>query len=162
MRLNTYKEGLLSRMGHDLLLDIRGFTITAQHDSPERWQVSVNIDKNSFYVREPEALSAKDKAEIHENICKHLPGNLRFEGAMTKRSRQEAEVQGQLSLGGSSTSIRFAMRLHQGLATGHLDLSHKALRIKPYRAPLGLIRLQDRMKLSFSLDLGSLLDTSEP
>ncbi len=160
LRLNTWKEGLLSRMGHDLLLAIREFSISVEYDDDKDWHVSVKIDKDSFFVKEPDSLSAKDKAEIHQNICNQLPDDILFEGSVV-RKEEEAEVQGFLSLGRTSIPIRFAMSLHEGVASGRVELSHRALNIKPYRAPLGLIRLQDRLELSFSFDLRSWLDVQE-
>lgn len=159
LRLNTWKEGLLSRMGHDLLLDIRRFTVQVEQVAEQHgiWNLQVHLAKDSFYVLEPTSLSIKDKEEIHQNISKHLPNDIFFQGQGERQEEHRLVVRGTISLGKARMPIQFDLNLNQRVATGRVVLSHEALQLKPYRAPLGLIRLQDRVELSLSFDLTSWL-----
>lgn len=161
IRVRTWKEGLLSRMGHDLLLDVQDFSVRAEEAGEMAWDLRVFLNKDSFAVREPADLSDKDKAEIHRNICNHLPDHIHFTGRMEKTDHQSLAVEGEIALGPARTPRSFVAPLHNGLATGRVELSHEVLQLKPYRAPLGLIRLQDRLELSFSFDLSEWLDGQE-
>ncbi len=161
LRLNTWKEGLLSRMGHDLLIDIRDFAIQVDVREEDSWNVKVIIRKTSFHVVEPDSLSAKDRNEIHDNITKHLPSDIQFEGVGTRKPGNRMELRGTISLGRARTPVSFLFDLHPNAASGTVELSHRALQLKPYRAPLGLIRLQDRVKLTFSFELRAENDGQE-
>lgn len=161
LRLNTWKEGLLSRMGHDLLIEVRDFVIQVDVQDEQTWNVQATIRKNSLYVMEPPSLSAKDRNEIHNNIINHLPSDMKFEGVGTTKPNDRMELRGTISLGRARTPVSFLFDLHHTAASGTVELSHRALQLKPYRAPLGLIRLQDRVKLSFSFELPSEVDGQE-
>lgn len=152
LRINTWKEGLLSRMGHDLLLDIRDFSVQIEGQRPG-WKVQVRIKKNSFYVLEPASLSGKDREEIHQNISKHLPDDISFRGDVEQQGEHRLVVRGFVSLGQAQTPVRFDLDWQGSRVTGRVALSHEALQLKPYRAPLGLIRLQDRVELTLSFDV---------
>jgi hypothetical protein len=158
LRINTWKQGLLSRLGHDLLLEVGRFTLMLTQDSPEQ-KIALQLDapKDAFRVLAPDALSEKDRREIVDNIRKHLPANLHFVGQIIQQDGQ-IHIEGKASVGRSEAFLRFPLQLQDRRASAKIRLSHAALGIAPYKAPLGLIQVKDELELSLSFDLSSLLD----
>lgn len=157
IHLNTWKQGLLSAMGHDLLLDITSFSLVIETTEDHSANVTLDISSDAFGVLEP-TLSDKDKGEIHKNIRKHLPGALHFSGEVSWQSSDKAHVKGTLQLGRGRASLSFdARREGDTTLAGRVRLTHSALDLKPFRAPLGVIKVKDEIEVSFSLDLSALL-----
>jgi hypothetical protein len=155
LRLNTWKEGLLSRMGHDLLIDIRDFRLIIEGTTEEPWQVRLDIYKHSFHTIEPTSLSEKDRLDIQNNVREHLPSDLRFSGEVRKSSDALWICNGNLAVGKRQTPINMPFQIEGQAAKGKLELSHGALHLTPFKAPFGLMKVKDRVDFSFSLDLGS-------
>ncbi|MCB9638784.1 MAG: hypothetical protein H6728_07625 [Myxococcales bacterium] len=156
LHLNTWKQGLLSRLGHDLLLSMEDFSIHIEHADGSGIRVEVKIPKDAFSVLGPDGLSAKDKTEIQSNIKKHLGGDLAFSGEM-KPSGGGWQVEGRLRLGAGSAAVKIPLTQKGTSVSGKVRLSHAALGIKPFKAPLGLIQLKDEVDLSFQFDIAALL-----
>ncbi len=157
LHLNTWKKGLLSRLGHDLLLSVEEFTIRVEHpQESDDIRVSLQASEASFVVLGPESLSEKDKAEIKNNIKGHLKSPLAFEG-IVKSNGQDWLLRGQLRLGKGSCSVQIPLQQKGEMISGKARLSHAALGIEPYKAPLGLLQLKDEIDLSFQVDITSLL-----
>jgi len=151
LHLNVWKEGLLSRMGHDLLLAIEGFEVkTRQGNNESSRAVQVSIPKDSFNVLEPTNLSAKDKRDILKNIQKHLPGDIHFDGVLSGFSSGRATISGTVRIGRLASPVSFPIESKDGEVSAKVRLSHRSLQLKPFRAPLGVIRLKDEVDLSFS------------
>lgn len=160
IRLHTYKEGLLSRMGHDLVIEARTFMVRCELQEEGSHPVEVEIDRAGLFVVEPHDLSDKDRAEIQRNIQKHLPDTPTFTGTFQLQGTK-GTLHGQISVGMGPSSFSSSFAFDDHLAQGKVQLSHQALQLKPFRAPLGLIRLQDRLDLSFCLDLTSFFRSSD-
>ena len=157
LHLNTWKEGLLSKMGHDLLLNIEDFSLSINGEIEGPWQVKLIVEKNSFQAVEPTNLSAKDRADIHKNICKELPSGIQFVGEIKKNSDTKFLADGNISLGRHQSPIRFYFDLEGSKASGRIELTHSSLKLKPFKAPFGLIRIKDQVELSFSFDLSNVV-----
>jgi len=157
LHLNTWKQGLFSRLGHDLLLSVEDFAIHVEHPSESAdIRVSVRVSEAAFVVLGPESLSEKDKAEIKSNIKGHLKSPLMFEGTL-KNSGQDWFLSGQLRLGKGSCALQIPLQQKATMVSGKARISHAALGIEPYKAPFGLLQLKDEIDLSFQVDIASLL-----
>lgn len=161
IHLETFKEGLLSRMGHDLMLDVKQFELRCEPKSNGAYSLQGTLKKDSFEVIEPTQLSTKDRGEIQKNIRSFFKEDPSLQGTLTLESPNAGTIQGFISAGKGHTPISLSFSVSESQAKGKVELSHSALNIKPFRAPLGVIRLQDRVVLSFSLDLSALLAASE-
>ena len=161
LHLNTWKEGLLSKMGHDLLLNIEEFSLSIDGEVEGPWQAQLTVRKDSFQVVEPTTLSAKDRTDIHKNICKELPSDIQFVGEIKKDSETKLLANGKISIGRHQSPIRFYFDLDEKKVSGRGELTHSALKLKPFKAPFGLIRIKDQIELSFSFALAEWFNTQE-
>jgi hypothetical protein len=161
VRLHTFKEGLLQRMGHDLVLNAESFSISVTIREEEPHALSLTVGAQGLNVVEPRDVSAKDRAEINRNIVKHLPGPPSFEGTLSFAEETKGLAEGQASVGKGSAYVQFPFVLDGTEAKGQVTLSHKALSLAPFRAPLGVIRLQDRVVLSFCIDVHEMFETTD-
>ncbi|HAA58370.1 MAG TPA: hypothetical protein DCE42_26645 [Myxococcales bacterium] len=157
LHLHTWKSGLLSAVGHDLLLDMKSFSLEITAEEDGHASVSLHIPKDHFEVLTPENLKDKDKRDIQNNIRKHLPSDIRFSGRANWNSETRVQVAGELQLGGRQAPITFSAEREGELLHGKMRLSHKDLGITPFRAPLGVIKLKDELDFSFRLNFSSLL-----
>lgn len=154
----TYKEGLLGRAAHDLRLTVHGFSIEG---TPEH--VEARFDIRSFRVDgamrdgrlDERALGERDKREILENVREkilHADRPLRFEG------RAEAEgggyrVEGELEMAGERRALSLSLDRAGDRLQGEVELTPSRWGIKPFKALMGAIKLQDRVRVRFELPL---------
>ena len=161
--INTYKEGVLSALGHDLLIEIRDFQIRIKEreNSPQEWDVELLAKKESFWPIEPPELSEKDRREINKNIIKHLPDDVTFQGKLFKTG-ESFRIKGDISLGPRYRgAVEFPVNLDGKTAKGEVKLYHKYLGIKPFKAPLGMIKVKDEMKFSYQINLEGIIEHLE-
>jgi hypothetical protein len=155
LRLYTFKDGLLSKLAHDLLLEATRFEVELAgellraHADTRYFQVLGSMRNGEL---EAPGLSSSDKARILENLRSDVLRSEQFPEA-TLEARVEAEaggvnVTGSLCLCG--TSRPFAMRLaHQaGRMRGAVDIVPSRFGIAPFRAFAGALKVQDRVRLT--------------
>ncbi|MFN3198727.1 MAG: YceI family protein [Bradymonadia bacterium] len=158
IRLLTFREGLLSRLGHDLQLTLEEFSLTIDPETgevqgrffPARLVVDGSVERG---VVRPDGLKARDKAQIARNVQRdvlHVTRypHITFEGAL---SDDGAWVKGALTMVGQSHPIEVPFERRGGRLQGEVSLTPSRWGIPPYTALLGGIRLQDRVILRFDL-----------
>lgn len=152
--VSVWKQGLLSRFGHDLILacDDLALTVTVAAEGGP-WKIQGKVAKASFRVLEPETLSGKEKAEIRDKIQAHLPTDILLDVTALPA---ESSLRGSLSLGSKTASIFLPLVWEGRTCKGQTKLFHKDLGIAPYRAPLGLIQLKEEIGISFSFQIPNL------
>ena len=114
----TYKEGLLSRVAHDLKISVRSFEIKVEADA-----IEATFDATSLRVLtamkkgkpNSRALSDKDRATIEDNIRKEVLdssryGVVRFVSSSVERRGAGLSVKGELELHGAKRSIVAELR----------------------------------------------------
>lgn len=158
----TFKEGLLSSVAHDLRLGLKRFELTVNGDTltVRFWPESLEVDgpmKNGQL--DAGGLSAKDRRDIHENIVEkilHTARNPegRFEGRITPGEGPVRTATGTLTLHGQSQPLSVTARVENGRAKGEVDLVPTKWGIAPYKALMGAIKLQDRVRVSFDVKVG--------
>jgi polyisoprenoid-binding protein YceI len=154
----TFKEGLLSRVAHDLCVRVGEFEVLADEAT-----VEARFALRSLRVQHAEregtpdaaALSAKDRAQIEENIrdkVLHSDRNpdARFSGTISAEAGS-LRVSGRLSLHGQAHPLEFPAERSEGRVRGEVELVPSKWGIAPFKAMLGAIKLRDRVLVRFDL-----------
>lgn len=166
----TYKEGFLSAVAHDLLIDVTHFTVNlnippAGSDSA---RVQAEIQANSLKVicamkdglRQNEALKEKDTADIEDATSKDVlhPAKyptISFQSTGIQGNSDVYRVKGDLTLHGVTRPIEFDAKTTNGKdLKGKVTLSQKDYGMKPYKALFGTLKVKNEVEIIFDLSLG--------
>lgn len=149
----TFKEGLLSRVAHDLKLKASQAAFSI--DGPTG-PLEVRVPADGLSVEcamekgaeRPAVLSSSDKAQIEKNIRREVLEAIRFpEIRFTAREVSETFVEGTLTLHGVSREIRIPLRSAGDDAWAEFELDQRDFRIKPYQAMLGALKVAPVVKV---------------
>jgi polyisoprenoid-binding protein YceI len=158
IRVFTFKEGMLSRVAHDLALRLDRFVVTLDGEI-----LRVEFELASLVVEGPvesgviraERFDAATRAEIERAMHEHVLETRRHPTALFSGSAVPADsgfdVSGQLALVGRSVPLSFAVRRERGSLRAELELVPSRWGIEPYRALFGAIRLRDRLRIEVEL-----------
>ena len=152
----TYKEGLLSSVAHDLELQLKDFSV--QFNGGD---VTATFVMNSLTVvgamqdgqPRPSALTAKDKAKIEGTMRRQVLSIHKFGRSELNGRVTDGILEGTLTLVGKNAPVRGEVSSHNGVAKGFVELRPTDWGIKPYTALFGALRLQDRVRVEFQMDL---------
>ena len=160
IRVFTYKEGLLSKIAHDLQIEATQFEINLNDTG-----VLASIQTNGLHVLgtmrngqlDENELRLKDRRDIEHNMKDRiLQGALHpviaFNGEL-QRTQSTLEVSGTLSLIQRSVPISFVLRENADHWHANVELVPSRWGIKPFRALMGAIKLQDRVRIELQLPL---------
>jgi YceI-like domain len=157
-RVFTYKEGMLSRVAHDLRLAAKGCEVGLDGE-----RVSARLPLSSLRVEgvmrdgalRADELDAKQRAEIEHALHTEI---LHTQARPEARYEGRAEpvdfgfrVTGELLLAGERAPLAFEVRHVDGSYSARFTLAPSQWRIQKYKALLGAIRLQDRVDVELSL-----------
>jgi len=154
--IHTFKEGFLSALGHDLRLLVTGAQVDVQ-EAP--LALTATFDAASIRVLGPlsgGALSDKDKGEIERNIrdtvleTARYP-QIRFVAATIEPLGDGYRVSGHLELHGQRRPLTLTSRRDGPLQRATLALQQPDFGIKPYRAPLGVIKIKPEIRIELAL-----------
>lgn len=158
----TFKEGLLSRVGHDLKLRCERFEVQVEPD-----RVSATFDPAAFVVvaalkdgrENPGALSAKDQRQILDNMRREVLHPDRYPTIRFTSSRVTAEpralkVEGELELHGARRPIVVTARQVAGELIAEVDLHTPDFGIAPFSALLGALKVKPRVKVRVVVPAG--------
>ena len=152
----TYKEGLLSSVAHDLELQLQDFSV--QFNGGD---VTAKFVMDSLMVvgamqdgaPQPSALSKKDKAKIEDTMRKQVLQTRKFGQSELTGRVTDGVFKGTLKLVGRTAPVEGEVVSHNGVARGIVELRPTDWGIKPYTALFGALRLQDRVRVEFQMDL---------
>lgn len=162
VHLFTYKEGVLSRIAHDLRLSVRRFRVTVDGSNvrgdffPETIQVDGAMRDGELQDKD---LSARDIEKIRTTMAGSVLkvsqyARISFEGVLRPQGGDGNFVaRGKLTLVGKSVEIAVPVRLADGRATGELEFTPSEWGIKPYSALGGTLKLQDRVGVAFDVEV---------
>lgn len=149
----TFKQGLLSRIAHDLLL--RSTEHEVRTDGASRVEVTVRLHGLEVVgaVQDgelrPGTLSASDRDKIRENLRDHvLQVDRHPEASFSAAVQTDAatrRLSGTLSLHGVSRSLELTLSERDGRLFGEVELTPSHWGIAPFKALMGAIKLQDRV-----------------
>lgn len=150
----TFKEGLLSRVAHDLQLELGELQITldgevVRGEFPLRAIRLVGPVEGG--VVRPEQYDAGRRADVERAMNEDILHTERdptavFTGRATPRGEGFA-VEGELALAGGRAPLAFEVRREGAAYRATFELQPSRWGIPQYRAMLGAIRLQDRVRL---------------
>ena len=137
----TFKDGLLSKVAHDLMVELRQF-----HLEPDGARIKGG-------VLDAHGISESDRLDINANVQKRIlrTGDFpdaKFAGEAT-RGAGGYSVVGKLTLVGKTQDITATARETDGHWRGEAELVPTRWGIQPYKALFGAIRLQDRVIVRF-------------
>jgi hypothetical protein len=153
IQVQVFKEGLLSRLGHDLGLSLRRFEVELADGklTARFFPDSLVVDGAMRRGRlDTSALSDADREKIHRAICTEILFTTRHPEALLQADvRDDPEgvrVEGNLTLVGTRRSLPDIVlhRVDERLRSEIL-LAPSRWGIKPYRALGGALRLQDKL-----------------
>lgn len=156
----TFKEGLLSRVAHDLRLSVERFSITRDDD-----EIVASFDPRSLVVDgvmkearlDPRGLGDRDRAKIRatietEILRARVYPSVEFRGRVTHESEAVLTVEGELELVGVRRPVRVSATRTAERIRASVTLRPSEFGVRPYRALAGAIRLQDRVRVELDLD----------
>lgn len=149
----TYKEGLLSKVAHDLKLGVTRFSIELDE---EQLSLTAQFDARSLRVLSPmrdgqpvpSLLGASDRQKIEQNIVSEVLDAATFPQVSfvsTQIKKLEGErfaVRGRLTLHGRTQELEVTTQVADGRQTAELTLHQPDFGIRPYSALLGTLRIR--------------------
>jgi polyisoprenoid-binding protein YceI len=154
----TFKEGLLSKIAHDLRIGVRRFEITSDAGA-----IRASFDPASLEVLStmrdgrdaPGLLSDRDFRTIEETIRTDVLETRRFRSiafeGTEERSGERRSVRGTLTLHATARPIRIDLQRRGTRWVGTIELDQRDFGITLYRAMLGTLRIQPRVRIEVSL-----------
>jgi hypothetical protein len=148
-RVFTYKDGILSPLGHDLVLGVTRFTIDIEGD---RIEASFAADSLRVISGSGGAvpLSTRDQTSIEETIVKEVlqarrHPHIEFRGTVGE------EIRGTLTLVGRSRELVCRHTTDGTRHTAEARIHQPDFGIKPYRAMLGALRIKPDVDVKLTL-----------
>lgn len=142
--VNTYREGVASAVGHDLVIEV-----TKWEAGYDDGALELTADPASMVVREGnngiKPLSDKDRRDILGNITKKILGTKPI------AFRSTGEGSGELELNGTTRAVEFSFDVAaDGSFTASARVRQTDWGIKPYSAMLGALKVRDEVEVSAS------------
>jgi hypothetical protein len=150
----TFKEGLLSKLAHDLRFTLTRFSISVRGTEVQaRFTLgSLRVDG---VVRggklERDVLSQSDREKIQETMRDVLHVHEHTEARLSARLLNAAPpfvLDGQLTLRGETRPVQLRLELDADRLLGAITLTPSQWGIRPYRALGGTLKLQDRVRIT--------------
>lgn len=147
----TFKDGLLSKIAHDLKIEVTKLDVEV-----DEGKVIATVDATSLRVvcarkdgrDAPGTLSGGDKSKIEGNIQKDVLDTrrhreIRFESTeITRDGDRNAVIAGTLTLHGRTQPITVRAKLVDGTWSAEFPIDQPAFGIKPYSAMMGTLKIQ--------------------
>jgi len=159
--VHTYKEGLLSRLAHDLRLTVQRFDVQLIDG-----RVTATLNAASLKVDgamrkgvlAPDVLSESDRATIERTLSQEIlrasvHPDIVFRGTLTEE-RGRLSARGSLHLNGRDQPLELPVLLG-GVASMDLEIAPSRWGIAPYRAMAGALKVQDRVRVLIELPLNA-------
>lgn len=159
VHLFTFKEGMLSAIAHDLQLTVKRFRVVVNGAAvaAELFTDTVVVDGA---VRDgklaPQVLSDRDRDKIRATMAGEVLrssqfGRATFAGTATVEG-DHVVARGELELVGKRQPIEVAMTRAGATLSGDIELVPSRWGIRPYSALGGTLRVQDRVRVVFTLE----------
>jgi hypothetical protein len=153
----TFKAGVLAVAAHDLHLRLEGFTVSLDGEEvraelplerlrllgPLERGVTVTDRYTAAQVAEVESAMRRDVLAVGEHPIALFTGHATGSG--------DLDVEGTLELAGKRAPLALRVGRHDGAYRGTVELRPSRWGIAQYRALLGAIRLQDRVRIEVTV-----------
>lgn len=158
----TYKDGLLSKLAHDLKIRVSRFSVNATPNPPA---VSAEFDAQSLRVinavkdgeEDPKALSDSDKEKIAGQIVDDVlhakeHKTITFTSReVTKNNEGGYNIRGELSLHGVKRPISASTHLIDGRQVVEVELNQTDFEITPFKAMMGTLKIKPELRVRLSI-----------
>ncbi len=157
LQLYTFKDGLLARAAHDLRLRVERVTL-----GEELGQLTVEVDPSSIRVDgalvkgelAAARLSPADRVQIEQTLWQEVLRvsrfpELRFQAPLPVGEPGTLTLHGELLLAGKTLPLEIVAERAGDAYEGAFELQPSRWGIPAYKALLGAIRLQDRIRVVF-------------
>jgi polyisoprenoid-binding protein YceI len=157
LQVNTYREGVGAKVGHDLVLDVTRWEATIDlAPDPSGSSIRLTADPHSLEVREGlrgiKPLTGKDRAEIPKTIDAKVLGGSPI--TFTSRSVRGGAggdplvVEGDLTLAAQTRPITAELAMtDDGHVTATIPVTQTTWGIKPYRGLMGALKVRDDVEV---------------
>jgi polyisoprenoid-binding protein YceI len=163
LEVRTYREGMASKVGHDLIIEVRDWaaTLTVTED-PAQSTLALSANPRSLHVREGlrglKPLSDKDRAEIRKNIDDKVLGGhpitFHCSGVEMSADGSRLSLHGDLTMAGTTRPISAELDVDPGGGvTGSVAVTQSEWGIKPYRGLMGALKVRDSLDIVVSARL---------
>ncbi|TMD06879.1 MAG: YceI family protein [Chloroflexi bacterium] len=164
IKVYTKREGLASRVGHDLTLEASRWNaeVTVDPDDITRSSVSATVDGGSFEVLEGQGgampLSDKDRADIRKNVTQKVltSGQIQFRStAVESLGDGRFALNGDLTISGAGRPVRIDLTQSGERVSGRTTIRQTDFGIKPSSAMLGALKVADSVDIEVDVRLPS-------
>jgi polyisoprenoid-binding protein YceI len=161
LQVKTYREGMASKVGHDLVIEVTRWegTVVIAPD-PESSTVELEADPRSLAVREGvggvKPLTDKDRAEIVKNIDAKILGGqpIAFRAGAVRPDGSRLTVEGELTMAGATRPVTAQLDTGaDGRVSGTITLVQTNWGIKPYRGLMGALKVRDEVEIVIDASL---------
>ena len=153
LSVRTGRTGAAAKAGHDLLLEVSAWRGTLELRG-ESGSVALDVDPTSLRVREGmggmQALDDGDKANIEQTIdAEVLKGEpIRFRSSAVRVDGDRIAVEGELTLGGATRPLAFALTLGAGGELGgSVVVKQTDWVMQLYSTLFGTLRVADEVEV---------------
>lgn len=163
--VRTGRTGLGARAGHDLTIEVTGWsgTVTVSTAEPARSSVSLDLDADSLHVREGHGgvkpLTDSDRAEIRRTIAGKILHTdqhpvIKFRSTRVAGSPESFTVDGDLTIMDATRPVTVRGTIGEdGRVRGEATVAQTQWGIKPYSAFLGALKLADEVTVELDAPL---------
>ena len=159
--VNTFREGVAQKAGHDLILEVREWRATVEVGAdgrPTAW--ALDADPRSLHVRRglhgAKPLSDSDRASIRDNIARKVLGSapISFRSTRVEATGGRLAVTGDLTIAQATRPVSCEVALDEtGRASARVALRQSEWGITPYRALMGALKVRDEVEVSLDARL---------
>jgi len=162
LTVNTYREGVAAKAGHDLVIEVTGWeaTVDVGEDGAVR-SVALSADPGSLEVRDGQGgakpLTDKDRADIRKSIGEKVLGSdpITFRSSAASLDGSGGlHVEGELTIAGSSRPTAFELAVAEdGAVSGTMQVTQSDWAIKPYSGLMGALKVRDSVDVVLDAQL---------
>ncbi len=161
LKVNTYREGLAQKIGHDLVIEVEQWDATVEVGSDGAVQsVQLDADSSSLQVREAhngvKALTEKDRKDIRSSIDEKVLRGKPIAFASTAIQPRDGGliVSGELTMVETTRPTTFDIDASEdGRVTATLPVTQSDWGIKPYKAMMGALKVRDEVEIVLDVRL---------
>jgi polyisoprenoid-binding protein YceI len=158
----TFKDGLLSKVAHDLKLSVTRFSVDVDPSAPA---IKAEFDPSSLRVlatvhdgkEDPKGLSDSDKEKIASQIQKDVlesaqHANVSFVSrSVARRPDGGYSISGELTLHGKARPLSVETRLDAGHQVAEIPLNQLDYGIVPFKAMMGTLKVKPEVRVRISV-----------
>lgn len=155
--VSVFKEGALSRVGHDVMFQFGRVTLSVGEDLAMTAEFPIDSLRVVGAIvdgqPQPHVLSVKDQRDITGNIAKVLEPrrhpSARYISQSVTATDNGYEIKGELTLHGVTRPINMTATRRDGMATARAVVHQPQFGIKPFKALLGALRIKPDVAIEF-------------